>query len=49
VVDERYVLDNFYSEVRSPNEYERFHPVLATLPGVLMAEGRRPGDAAVGR
>lgn len=49
VVDERYVLDNFYSEVRSPHQYDRFHPLLAALPGTLMAEGRRPGDAAVGR
>jgi hypothetical protein len=49
VVDERYVLDNLDSSVRSLEEYARAHPQLAALPELLMAQGRLPGDAAVGR
>jgi len=48
VVDERYVLDNFYDGVRRIEEYKRLHPSFAALPEVLMFAGR-PGSAAVGR
>lgn len=48
VVDERYVLDNFYDGVRRVEEYQRLHPSFAALPEVLMVAGR-PGSAAVGR
>jgi hypothetical protein len=48
VVDERYVLDSFYGDVRRISEYRRLHPTLAALPGTLMAQGRVP-SAAVGR
>ena len=48
VVDERYVLDNFYDGVRRIDEYQRLHPSLAALPDRLMMAGR-PGSAAVGR
>jgi len=48
VVDERYVLDNFYDGVRLIDEYQRLHPSFAALPEVLMVAGR-PGSAAVGR
>lgn len=37
VVDNRYVLDNMDSTVRPLAEYERFSPVLASLPADLMA------------
>lgn len=48
VIDERYVLDNFYDHVRGLDEYQRFAPQLAALPGTLMAEGRRD-PASAGR
>jgi hypothetical protein len=48
VVDERYVLDNFYDGVRRLDEYQRLQPDFAALPEVLMMAGR-PGSAAVGR
>lgn len=48
VVDERYVLDNFYDGVRRIEEYQRLHPSFAALPEVLMVAGRQ-GSAAVGR
>jgi hypothetical protein len=48
VVDERYVLDNFYDGVRRIDEYRRLHPSFAALPDRLMMAGR-PGSAAVGR
>ena len=48
VVDERYVLDNVYNNVRRLDQYERLHPAIAAVPGTLMAQGR-PGSAAVGR
>jgi hypothetical protein len=48
VVDERYVLDNFYDGVRRLEEYQRLHPSVAALPEALMVAGR-PGGAAVGR
>ena len=49
VVDERYVLDNFDGTVRRLDEYQWMHPQFAALPELLMAQGRLPGDAAVGR
>jgi hypothetical protein len=49
VVDERYVLGNMDSAVRRLEEYERMDPRYAALPELLMAQGRLPGDAAVGR
>jgi hypothetical protein len=49
VVDERYVLDNMDSNVRRLDQYGRMIPQYAALPEVLMAQGRLPGDAAVGR
>jgi hypothetical protein len=48
VVDERYVLDNFYDGVRRVDEYLRLNPSFAALPEALMVAGR-PGSAAVGR
>lgn len=48
VVDERYVLDSFYSDVRKVSEYRRLRQMVAALPGPLMAQGRAP-SAAVGR
>lgn len=40
VVDERYVLDNFYQHVRPIEEYLALSPQLLPLPVVLMAEGQ---------
>jgi hypothetical protein len=37
VVDERYVLDNFYQQVRPIEEYLALSPQLMPLPPALMA------------
>jgi len=48
VVDDRYVLDNFYDSVRPIADYQRFRPRFVAVPATLMAEGRR-SPASVGR
>lgn len=44
VVDNRYVLDNLDGTIREYSEYVRFEPLLAAIPGNLVA-GREPQKA----
>lgn len=57
VVDNRWVLDNFYDNPRHVSEYSRLRPVQESVPPTLMANARlsptyiaarRDGSAAVG-
>ena len=48
VVDNRYVLDNLDGNIRAYGEYAKYGPVLAAIPGNLMARSA-PQQAAGGR
>ena len=47
VVDNRYVLDNLDSNIRSYSDYARFEPMLAAIPANLVARPAHRGSGAV--